>query len=162
MSGFRILPGEAPRPGTCVFERGFASRVDLKQEVLDAIAGVLTERGLVSEDDHPWLMLCLDEAVVNAMLHGNEGDAAASIEVAVLVDDQRWTVIVADQGSGFAADAVPDGEDPQSLLLEHGRGIRILAEWLDELTYYRSGATVLMARRRADRPVPGRAADFHA
>jgi serine/threonine-protein kinase RsbW len=147
----RILPGQPPREGAVLLERGFPSRLDLKQEALDAIAEPLIARGLVLEDDRTWLVLCLDEALVNAMVHGNEGDPGLEVAVRVAADERRWTITVSDQGAGFSADQVPDAADPESLLLEHGRGIRLLSEWLDELTYYRGGATCFMARHRADR-----------
>jgi serine/threonine-protein kinase RsbW len=147
----RILPGPPPRAGEVLLERSFPSRLDLKQEALDAIAATLIARGMVVEDDRTWLVLCLDEAVVNAMVHGNEGDPGLPVEVRVAADDQRWTITVSDQGAGFSAEQVPDAADPESLLLEHGRGIRLLSEWLDELTYYRGGATCFLARHRSDR-----------
>src|SRR4051812_418800 len=126
------------------------SRLDLKQEALDTIADTLIGRGLVLEDDRSWLVLCLDEALVNAMVHGNEGDPGLEVAVRVAADAGRWSITVSDQGGGFRAEQVPDTADPESLLLEHGRGIRLLSEWLDELTYYRGGATAFLARRRAD------------
>jgi anti-sigma regulatory factor (Ser/Thr protein kinase) len=149
--GISIHAGDAPRPGTVLLERAWPSRLDLKHEPLEIIGQALIGRGLVSEDDRPWLALCLDEAVVNAMLHGNEGDPRLSVTAAVFADEARWTVVIGDQGQGFAPAEIPDADDPAALLREHGRGIRIMREWLDELAYYRGGATVLMARRRADR-----------
>jgi anti-sigma regulatory factor (Ser/Thr protein kinase) len=148
----RILPGEPPSAGAVIFERTMPSRLDLKQEVLDQLSELLVARGLVSEEDRHWLVLCLDEVLVNAMLHGNEGDPALQVAIRACADGSRWTITVADQGEGFSAAQIPDQADPESLLLEHGRGIRLLSEWLDELTYYRGGATALIARRRADLP----------
>jgi serine/threonine-protein kinase RsbW len=149
-----ILPGEPPRSGHVLLQRIAPSRLDLKQELLDAIAGVILSQGLVLEEDAPWLSLCLDEALVNAMLHGNEGDPDTAIDIEVRMNEERWMVLISDRGAGFDPEQIPDPEQPDSLLLEHGRGIRIMREWLDELTYYRGGATVFMARRRADRPRP--------
>ena len=113
---------------------------------------VLINRGWVAEDDRAWLYLCFDEVVVNAMLHGNEGDPRLEIELTVRVDEFRWVVTVSDQGDGFVEAAIPDESQPESLLLEHGRGIRLMQEWLDELTYYHHGSLAWMSRRRADRP----------
>jgi len=150
MKELRILPGPPPALAHCVFKRSWPSRIDLKQEIMDALAGQLIGRGWVAEDDRQWLFLCLDEALVNAMLHGNEGDPALEIEVAVLCDAVCWALVVSDQGAGFSAASVPDHEQPQSLMLEHGRGIRIMQEWLDELLYFRNGACAWLSRRRAD------------
>jgi serine/threonine-protein kinase RsbW len=148
MAAVRILDDPAPWPACPVLDRSWPSRVDLKQQVIDAIAAPILAAGAVTEDERPWLLLCLDEVVVNAMLHGNEGDPTLLIRAAVAIDERTWTVVVADHGDGFDATAVPDPEDPDSLLLEHGRGIRIMLQWLDELTYYQRGTAVVLARHR--------------
>lgn len=154
-----ILPGDPPRLPPAVFERTWPSRIDLKQEIMDEIVELLIGRGWVAEEDRAWLYLCFDEVVVNAMLHGNEGDPRLEVELGVRVDEQRWVVTVADQGDGFSESAIPDQSQPESLMLEHGRGIRIMQEWLDELTYYRGGSVAWLSRSRADRPSSPSASD---
>jgi serine/threonine-protein kinase RsbW len=153
MTELRILPDPAPWPASPLDDRTWASQVDRKQDVIDAIVGLLDHAGMINDLDRPWLLMCLDEAVVNAMLHGNEGDPAVPIRVAVAVHGDRWQVWIRDQGGGFAASDVPDPEDPASLLLEHGRGIRLMASWLDELVWYDRGSTIAMTRRRST-PTP--------
>lgn len=147
-----IFPGDPPTVPPVLWERNWSSRIDLKQQIMDEIADLLISRGWVAEDDRAWLYLCFDEVVVNAMLHGNEGDPRLEIELTVRVDDLRWVVTVSDQGDGFVETAIPDESQPESLLLEHGRGIRLMQEWLDELTYYQRGSLAWLSRRRADRP----------
>jgi hypothetical protein len=150
MKELRILPGPPPALETCVFTAHWPSRLDLKQEIMDAISAQLLDRGWISPADCPWVSLCLDEVLVNAMMHGNEGDPRLDIEVSVATDGKRWVVLVSDQGTGFTQAVVPDHDLPQSLMLEHGRGIRIMQEWLDELSYYRNGSCAWLARQRDD------------
>jgi anti-sigma B factor antagonist len=56
---------------------------------------------------------------------------------------------------------VPDADAPESLLLEHGRGIHIMKEWLDELTYFRDGACVYMARKKQPSAAADKIPDSH-
>ena len=151
---FRLFmrQGEWQPAGEVVFRRSWPSRLDAKQEAMDLITEEIVGRGWVTPDDRPWLVLCLDEAITNGMLHGNEGDPRLDVEVALAVDAKRWQLAVSDQGGGFTSSEVPDPEDPESLLLEHGRGIRLMRAWLSSLTYWRRGATVVLSRRRADIP----------
>jgi serine/threonine-protein kinase RsbW len=149
-----ILVGDPPARPALVLERTWPSRLDLKQQIMDEIVDLLIGRGWVVEDDRAWLYLCFDEVVVNAMLHGNEGDPRLEVEIGVRVDEARWVVTVADQGDGFSESAIPDQSQPESLMLEHGRGIRIMQEWLDELAYYRGGSLAWLSRQRADRATP--------
>lgn len=145
-----IKAEEPPALPPTVFERSWPSRMDLKQEIMDEVVELLIGKGWVAEDDRAWLYLCFDEVVVNAMLHGNEGDPRLAVVLSVRADDRQWVVTVADQGEGFSEAAIPDQSHPESLLLEHGRGIGIMQEWLDELTYYRGGSMAWLARHRAD------------
>ncbi len=147
-----IYPDDPPAVPSVVYEHVWPSRIDLKQQIMDDVVDLLIGRGWVVEDDRVWLYLCFAEVVVNAMMHGNEGDPRLEVTVTVRIDDQRWVVTVADQGDGFSESAIPDPSLPESLLLEHGRGIRIMQDWLDELSYYRGGSVAWLARRRADAP----------
>lgn len=148
---FRLMMrlGDWQPAGEVVFRRSWPSRLDLKPEVMDVLAGQLTDRGWVLPDERSWLVLCLDEAVTNAMLHGNEGDPRLEIETAVACDGRKWQIAISDQGDGFTMASIPDPDDPDSLLLEHGRGIRLMRAWLGSLTYWRRGATVVLSRRCA-------------
>jgi serine/threonine-protein kinase RsbW len=145
-----ILPQDPPDTPPIVYERTWPSRIDLKQEIMDEVVELLIGKGWVIDDDRAWLYLCFDEVVVNAMLHGNEGDPRLEVTLTVRADHSRWVVTVADQGEGFSVAAIPDENQPESLMLEHGRGIRIMQEWLDELRYYRGGSLAWLARHRAD------------
>ncbi len=154
MSSPRVLAEEPVWPAAPALDREWLSRLDAKPEILDTIVDLLLGRGWLAAEDRDWLVLCLDEAVVNAMLHGNEGDPTLPIRVCVWADAARWTVMIADQGGGFDPASIPDQENPEALLLEHGRGVRIMASWLDDLTYYRGGAVISMSRRRPAAPSP--------
>jgi serine/threonine-protein kinase RsbW len=149
------MHAEAWQPaGEVVFTRSWPSRLDAKQEALDTLAELMVSRGWVGAEDRSWLALCLDEAVTNAMLHGNEGDPRLAVDVTVALDATRWWMALSDQGQGFTPESVPDPEDPASLLLEHGRGIRLMRSWLESLTYWRNGATIVLCRRRSDTGTP--------
>jgi len=146
-----ILPGEPPPAGYRLLERSWPIRPDQREPLLNAVITSLSQPGLVAPDDRTWLRLCLDEAVINAFYHGGEGDPQLSITVTVWLDEQRWTVWISDHGPGFSVADIPRIETPEDLLREHGRGIRLMQEWLDELSYHRGGRLASLSRRRADR-----------
>lgn len=142
-----ICAEDVTEAGDCLLRESVPSRPDVKEAVVDRWTAALREREFVCEDDETWLQLCLEEAVVNAMLHGNEGDPDLPVELSLWQIGDRWRVIIRDEGNGFGPDDVPDMDGPDALLREHGRGIALMQDWLDELTYYRNGATVAMGRR---------------
>lgn len=149
---------EPPDDGATVFQRSWPTQADLRNEILAEVANQLTASGWVSGSDHAWLRLCLDEALTNAMYHGNEGDPRLRVGVTVAIDDRCWTVLMDDQGEGFDHTRIPTHDTQADLQREHGRGIRLMQEWLDELDYWRGGRVARLRRHRADRPT--QVADF--
>lgn len=136
----------APAMPTILWQATVPSCIQRKESLIEQITAVFhLHRLLVAEEEH-WLALCLDEALMNAMLHGNEADDTVPIHITVGRSETRWLVRIDDYGDGFSVHDVPDQDDSDNLLLEHGRGIRLMREWLDELGYFRNGATLMMGR----------------
>jgi serine/threonine-protein kinase RsbW len=151
---YRRIPVFAASPEPCgeaLLERAWPSDLSAKQGMIDAVIVALSGGAHVAPDDEPMLCICLDEAFANAIRHGNRLDAAKDVRVRVALERDRWVVIAEDDGDGFDPNEVPDPTTEAGLMAESGRGVRIMNAWLDELTYYRGGRTILMARRRADR-----------
>jgi len=79
--------------------------------------------------------LALEEALINAMKHGNKMDRRKKIRVRYLLDDRRVMISVADEGSGFDPDAVPDPTEDENLEVTHGRGIVLMRAYVAELRF---------------------------
>ena len=101
----------------------------------------------MQDDEEMKVRLCLDEVMVNAIKHGNRMDENKTWRTKVMVDDRQWAVRVEDQGEGFDPVDVPDINDPASLLLEGGRGILLITEFMDEIWYYDGGCRVQLTKR---------------
>jgi len=149
-----VWSGRAPSTAEVLVARSWPSDLALKQQMIDEVSACLVAGGYLESDDEPMLCICLDEAIANAIRHGNRQLAEKPVGISVGVDRERWFVIVDDEGEGFDPNAVPDPTTEAGLMAESGRGIRIMNAWLDQLAYYRDGRTILMARRRADRYSP--------
>ncbi|MFW5829816.1 MAG: ATP-binding protein [Planctomycetota bacterium] len=141
-----IHKGPPPPFDRIVFERSMPSRLDHKSELIGDLVRILMQREWVPAAEEHWLTLCIDEAVVNAMLHGNEGDPGLDVHIRLWEQGRDWIIQIDDHGEGFSDDQVPDPDDEGSLLLEHGRGILIMQQWLDRLEYYRGGSCIIMRR----------------
>lgn len=74
------------------------------------------------------------EACTNAMEHGNGLDPEVLVELHIEVGEKTIQVDVYDHGAGFDYDSWQPAED---LLRERGRGILIMREFTDSLTYDR-------------------------
>ncbi|MFM2089597.1 MAG: hypothetical protein RLZZ127_86 [Planctomycetota bacterium] len=147
MPALRILPGPPPLLGAPTWSRAWPARAEEAPQRAAEAAAAIMAAGPVAADDEPWLRLCMDEVVVNAIIHGNDADPDLEVRADLWIREGGWAFRIADRGTGFAPEQVPDPADPRSLLLEHGRGIRIMLDWLDELIYYHGGSTAHLARR---------------
>ncbi|MFQ5414778.1 MAG: ATP-binding protein [Phycisphaerae bacterium] len=92
--------------------------------------------------------LALEEALANAVKHGNAGDPAKRITIRYAVNNEKAVVIVRDEGSGFLPDAVPDPTAPERLALPNGRGIMLMRAYVDEIRYRDRGREVYFMKRR--------------
>jgi serine/threonine-protein kinase RsbW len=92
--------------------------------------------------------LALREALANAVLHGNREDSKKKVHVRCECDEGAGvSLVVRDEGPGFDLAAVPDPLAPENLGAEHGRGILLMKQFMDEIHYERGGTEVHMRKR---------------
>jgi serine/threonine-protein kinase RsbW len=142
-----ITDGAAPDPGTASFSCAFASTADDKNRELDRMLSFLEQSGAVGEEDLFWCRLVLDEALVNAVKHGNGYDESKQVAARIHIAPDRWTITVEDEGDGFSEDKVPSLEDDDSLLLNHGRGVNLMRHFMDSIAYYNGGSTLVLIKK---------------
>lgn len=94
------------------------------------------------------IKLALEEAMTNAVKHGNCNDPAKQIVVRFSIDKQRMVVMVRDEGTGFCPDAVPDPTSLENLERPNGRGIMLMNSYMTRVCYSPSGNEVWMLKRR--------------
>ena len=104
--------------------------------------------------------LALREALANAVVHGNRLDAHKLVHVRCRLKVGRGiSLIVRDQGQGFAAHAVPDPGAADNLEVEHGRGIQRMKSAMDEVSFHQGGTEVHMSKSFARNPRVGPRSD---
>jgi serine/threonine-protein kinase RsbW len=79
--------------------------------------------------------MAVREATVNAILHGNQYDAAKRVTVSFETTSDALTVNVRDEGAGLDPDTVPDPLAPENLLKQSGRGIFLIRAFMDEIHF---------------------------
>lgn len=98
----------------------------------------------------------LTEALSNAMVYGNGHDPAKRVLVEVTLSEGHIEARVTDQGVGFNPSAVPDPTRPENLTNCGGRGIFLMRQLLDEVTFNDQGNQVrLVLRLEPDTPLEG-------
>lgn len=112
------------------------------------IIGELQRFGF-SEEQLFAVKLALEEALTNAVRHGNAGDATKKITVRYAVNEEKAVIVVGDEGKGFSPEDVPDPTAPERVPLPNGRGIMLMRTYMDEVNYRDNGREVRFVKRRA-------------
>jgi CheY-like chemotaxis protein/anti-sigma regulatory factor (Ser/Thr protein kinase) len=146
--------------------------------LISYVQNVVCSMGLCDDSDVIRVCIALEEALRNAMFHGNleltseqrEGDSAVyqklidhrtthepymnrKLSVTVDVTPSSGTFTIRDQGPGFDPRKLPDPTDPANLEKVSGRGLLLMRTFMDEVSFNASGNQVTMVKRSpADAP----------
>ena len=139
--------------------RGAPVRLELPSslEMLDVAQSVSEQlgraAGLDDESLH-WVAVAVRESVINAIKHGNGGDARKRVFVEFTPieneDPPGLAIRVRDEGPGFDPSTLPDCVAPENLLKGSGRGIFLIRSFMDEFVLERApegGMELRMVKR---------------
>lgn len=87
-----------------------------------------------------------EEALRNAMVHGNKSDPDKEVTVETAIEGNKVTIIVEDEGEGFDPESLPDPTLEENLLKESGRGVYLIKHLMDEVSYQNGGRRVVMVK----------------
>lgn len=92
--------------------------------------------------------LALQEAIANAVIHGNGEKPYKRVYVMCRCDmDGEVSITVCDQGPGFKNSAVPNPTARENRMCTHGRGIYLMQALMDEVYFEEDGAIVQMRKK---------------
>ena len=92
--------------------------------------------------------LALQEALANAVVHGAKEDPTKVVECLVACDEQRGVlIIVRDPGEGFDPKHIPSCTLGENLYSNHGRGIFLINQLMDEVQFRKNGTEIHMVKR---------------
>ena len=87
-----------------------------------------------------------EEALRNAMIHGNKQDPAKRVSIETEITDDAVIICVEDEGAGFDLENLPDPTLDENLLKESGRGVYLIQNLMDEVRYEDGGRKVVMTK----------------
>jgi serine/threonine-protein kinase RsbW len=124
----------------------FSFRAEIPR-VLESVAIAMTEQRYAANDMFA-VRLALEEALVNALRHGNQEDPAKAVHVSFLVGPERVLIDVQDDGAGFIPSEVPDPLDPENLERSTGRGLHLMRSYMTWVRFNARGNCVTMCKSR--------------
>lgn len=96
------------------------------------------------------IRLALEEALVNAIKHGNREDRGKKVHIELSVEHDRIQIAVADEGPGFDPANVADPLAEENLERPSGRGLLLMRHYMSEVTYHPPGNRLTMSMIRAN------------
>jgi serine/threonine-protein kinase RsbW len=92
--------------------------------------------------------LALTEALANAVVHGAKADPSKIVECDVVCnEDQSMLIVVRDPGPGFDPANIPNPLNSESVFSDHGRGIFLINQLMDEVKFFKNGTEIHMIKR---------------
>ena len=117
-------------------------------KVSEGVTQMLVGKGW-KEDDIIKVDLALQEALANGIRHGAKNDPTKFIQCVVTTDTaDDLVIVVRDPGTGFDPAAVPNPLEAENILRSSGRGVFLINQLMDEVTFADSGREVQMKKRK--------------
>ncbi len=95
-----------------------------------------------TDDIYGNIMIAVTESVNNAIVHGNKLDKNKNVHLSLDLDDSQVKFTVEDEGAGFNYEQLPDPTAPENLEKPGGRGIFLMKNLCDEVTFHDDGKKV--------------------
>jgi serine/threonine-protein kinase RsbW len=112
------------------------------QSVMQVVRGMQCATG--KEND---IELALTEALANAVVHGAKEDPDKTVECVVACDEEKgMLIVVRDPGKGFDPATIPDCCQGENIYSNHGRGIFLINQLMDEVAFHNGGTEIHMIK----------------
>lgn len=92
--------------------------------------------------------LAVEEALTNALKHGNQSNPDKKIDVEFLITPEKLDISITDEGTGFFPDDVPDPRFDGNLYKSSGRGVLLIKAYMNVVEYNDRGNCVHMVKFR--------------
>jgi serine/threonine-protein kinase RsbW len=110
------------------------------EKIVDDISAEFT----ISADVYGNILIAALEAANNAILHGNKLDESKDVVIVFIIENQKLTIKIEDEGGGFDYKNVPDPTAPENIENVNGRGIFLMEKLSDRIEFARNGASVTL------------------
>ena len=144
-------------------------------DIISRLELPMVELELFDEGERMQIAMALDEALLNAMIHGNlevsselrQSDDGApyvnmiakrkneapyserKVTIKLEASNDQVTFTIRDDGPGFDAAALRDPTDPENIERAGGRGLLLINAFMDEVSHNELGNEIRMVKRKA-------------
>jgi len=116
------------------------------REVQERIIGLMEQNAWPMRECFG-VRLALEEAMVNAIKHGNRMEPDKQVYIACELTVDEIKVVIEDQGEGFRLEDVPDPTEDENLENPGGRGIMLIRSFMNGAIYNERGNRLTMIKK---------------
>jgi serine/threonine-protein kinase RsbW len=117
----------------------------VQQQILDA-----AEQHGFKEQCLFAIKIAVEEALVNAIKHGNKLDPAKRVKIEAAISPAEAEICIEDEGPGFDRTSVPDPLAEENLEKPSGRGILLIESYMNHVSWDHGGRRVRMVKKNND------------
>ncbi len=137
-------------PYKVAFTTRFPAEVEAIAPVVERVMEIARQLKFPDEKEAE-IGLALQEALANAVKHGCKNDPNLTVQCTVATEPSGGMVIVVrDSGPGFDPGKVPNPKEEENIFSDHGRGIFMINQLMDEVRFERGGTELHM--RKSNKP----------
>jgi serine/threonine-protein kinase RsbW len=122
---------------------------DVRQQIMDEVG----RNGFNYHSTYA-LKLALEEALVNAIKHGNRLDPSKKVQIEARVDAKQAEITIEDEGPGFDKAKVPDPTRDENLERCCGRGILLIESYMNSAEWTHGGRRLKMVKLNEEDALP--------
>ena len=114
---------------THILKESYPSDQKKRKDIIDSLCRKIATSSVCMAITDEELYLSLDEAITNAMEHGNKWDPRKTVDVTVTADSRNMHILISDQGQGFDTKDIKASLNNRDILSSRGRGIYIINQF---------------------------------
>ncbi|HBG25861.1 MAG TPA: ATP-binding protein [Phycisphaerales bacterium] len=98
------------------------------------------------DDDTFAVHLAMEEAIINAVKHGNRADCNKNVTIEYDITPEKICISITDEGGGFEPEDVADPRSGENIYKTGGRGVLLIKSYMDSIEYNQTGNSIIMTK----------------
>jgi len=132
---------------THILKESYPSDKKKRKAIIDSLCKKIATSSVDMAITAEELYLLLDEAVTNAMEHGNTWDPRKTVDITVTADLKNLSISIADKGKGFDTREIKASLKSRDILSTRGRGLHIINQFCD-ISWNKKGNEIILHIKR--------------
>ncbi|MEO9965839.1 MAG: ATP-binding protein [Reichenbachiella sp.] len=110
--------------------------------IIESFIDNAREQYQFTDDIYGNIMIAVTESVNNAIVHGNQSNKSKNVHLSLTLEENLVKFTIEDEGPGFDYNNLPDPTAPENLEKLGGRGIFLMKNLCDEVSFEDEGKRV--------------------